>query len=77
MEQNAYFPIDEMYTSILETYWIFSLHIFSTLNRIQVCIRIQILILCAWSKVDYYINFHLCWYFLGGKIGRMGLQGPF
>jgi hypothetical protein len=28
-------------------------------------------------EVDHYIIFHLSWYFLGGKIGGIGLQGPF
>lgn len=27
--------------------------------------------------MNHYIIFHLCWFFLGGKIGVIDLQGPF
>jgi hypothetical protein len=29
------------------------------------------------SRMDHYIICHLSWYFMGGKIGGIGLQGPF
>jgi hypothetical protein len=31
----------------------------------------------VWSIIDHYMIFHLSWYFLGRKIGGIGLQGPF